>query len=189
MVSEHERHLIESLQQDDQSALQTIFLTYHVALCRIGFKITGDADTARDMVHDVYLKLWQSRKNLSIQVSLEFYLKRAVVNTCLNFLERSKKLASFEYSESDPRTSANLVEQSHHAQELSAKIDQAIAALPPRTRAVFTLIRFEEMSYREVAESLNISLKAVEKEMMKALNLLRMALKDYLMLFFLLVLS
>ncbi len=49
-----------------------------------------------------------------------------------------------------------------------------------RTRAVFTLIRSEEMSYKEVAETLDISLKAVEKEMMKALKFLRQALKDYL---------
>ena len=52
--------------------------------------------------------------------------------------------------------------------------------LPARTRAVFRLIRSEEMSYKEVAETLGISLNAVEKEMMKALAFLRQALKDYL---------
>jgi RNA polymerase sigma-70 factor (ECF subfamily) len=64
--------------------------------------------------------------------------------------------------------------------ELKEKANHAIEKFPGRTRIVYTLIRSEEMSYREVAETLNISLKAVEKEMMKALKMLREALKDYL---------
>ena len=188
MVPEQERQLIEALRQGDQSAMQRIFLTYHTRLCRIAFKLTGDADTARDMVQDVYLKLWQSRESINIHVSLEFYLKRAVVNTSLNFLDKVKKLTSFEPLERESMSIGhNVVEQSQEAQELMVKIDHAVSSLPSRTKIVFTLIRFEEMSYREVAETLNISTKAVEKEMMKALHYLRDALKDYLPLIFILI--
>jgi RNA polymerase sigma-70 factor (ECF subfamily) len=64
--------------------------------------------------------------------------------------------------------------------ELSTHANNAINNLPPRTRTVFTLIRSEEMSYREVAETLGISIKAVEKEMIKALKLLRESLRSFL---------
>ena len=189
MISENEKLLVTALQQDDQSAMKTIFQNYHAGLCRVSFKITGDSDTAKDVVQDVFLKLWQNRKSLNIQVSLEFYLKRAVVNTTLNVLERTKRKSSLETIDIDSVTiPLNVVEQTQNAQELSKKIDEVIQALPPRTKAVFTLIRFDEMSYREAAESLQISVKAVEKEMMKALNSLRQALKDYLPLFIILFL-
>jgi RNA polymerase sigma-70 factor (ECF subfamily) len=71
-------------------------------------------------------------------------------------------------------------DQQQLAEELAQLAQKAISKLPPRTQAVFKLIRTEEMSYKEVAETLHISTKAVEKEMMKALRLLRQALKDYL---------
>ena len=78
--------------------------------------------------------------------------------------------------------SENVIDRQHSFNELSSRVDEAINKMPLRTKAVFTLIRFEEMTYQEVSESLDISLKAVEKEMMKALKLLREALKDYLLL-------
>lgn len=68
----------------------------------------------------------------------------------------------------------------HSYNELSVMAEKAIETLPARTRAVFQLIRLEGMSYREVAQHLDISEKAVEKEMMKALRMLRDMLKDYL---------
>jgi RNA polymerase sigma-70 factor, ECF subfamily len=71
-------------------------------------------------------------------------------------------------------------DQGLDAAELSMKAEKAILALPERTRLVYTLIRSEEMSYKEVANTLSISTKAVEKEMMKALRILREALKEYL---------
>lgn len=169
------------MQNGDPSAMNVVFQAYHTRLCLVSFRITGDTDAAKDVVQDVLLKLWQNRKSLNIQVSLEFYLKRAVVNTTLNFLERNKKKTPFDSAVGESALEPiNFIEQEQDAQDLSKKINEAIQALPPRTKAVFTLIRFEEMSYREAAESLSISTKAVEKEMMKALNIMRQNLRDYL---------
>ena len=66
------------------------------------------------------------------------------------------------------------------ADELRQTIDKAILSLPARTRAVFVLVRIEQMSYDQVSASLHISNKAVEKEMMKALRLLREQLRHFL---------
>lgn len=182
MVIENEKQLLTALQHGDPAAMKVIFQKYHERLCRVSYLMTQDVDAAKDVVQDVLLKLWQHRNKLNIQVSLEFYLKRSVVNTTLNFLERNKKQAPFELSAAElAMGSTPTVDHEHHAKELAIKIDAVLQTMPPRTRAVFNLVRFNEMSYRETAESLGISVKAVEKEMMKALSILRGALKDYLL--------
>lgn len=181
MTSQEEKELISQLQQDKQSALKAIFDTYHSWLCQVSYAIVSDEEEAKDVVQEVFIKLWRNRKRLEIHSSLPAYLKRAAVNTSLNVLEKQKVLKKAVSEKFDQKKSGNNeVEQKLFSEELSLLAENAIQALPPRTKTVFTLIRSEEMSYKEVAGTLNISLKAVEKEMMKALRLLRKALREYL---------
>ncbi len=181
MISQEEKALISRLKQGEQSALKIIFNTYHTWLCQVSYAIVSDEDEAKDVVQEVFIKLWRNREKLEIHSSLPAYLKRAVVNTSLNQIEKHKVFKRAEIEKFDLKNSGNNeVEQKLFLEELSLLAENAIQDLPTRTKAVFTLIRSEEMSYKEVAGTLNISLKAVEKEMMKALRLLRKALKEYL---------
>ena len=173
--------LIALLKKDDPSAMKAIFDSNHTVLCRLVYAMVKDTEQAKDIVQDVFIKLWRNRYNLAIQVSLEGYLKRAAVNTALNYLESTGRWKKQQLTESDlSRFALNSTDRAFSSDELNQKTDDAIRHLPVRTRSVFTLIRSEEMSYKQVAETMGISMKAVEKEMMKALKLLREALKDYL---------
>lgn len=141
-----------------------------------------DSEKAKDVVQDVFLKVWNNRENLAVTNSLNAYLKRAVINATLNVIEKEKRrsflslLSPSTLSLVDQRKSESIAE----TRELEQSIDKAILSLPARTRAVFVLVRIEQMSYNEVSESLHISNKAVEKEMMKALKLLRTQLRHFL---------
>lgn len=169
------------LKTHDQKALKILFDLYHAPLCLLAFRMVGDKDQAKDIVQEVFIKLWKNRQRLDITCSLYAYLKRATVNTALNYIESTSRLKKESLEKSDLIAHArDTTDQKLAYDELKEKTDDAIRKLPPRTRTVFTLIRSEEMSYKEVAETLGISLKAVEKEMMRALKLLREALKDYL---------
>jgi RNA polymerase sigma-70 factor, ECF subfamily len=173
--------LVTLLKKDDPAAMKAIFKNCHSLLCRLVYQMVKDTDQAKDIVQDVFVKLWRNRHTLEIEVSLEAYLKRAAVNTTLNYLERTSRWKNQELKDHDLSALAlNTTDQNISFDELSQKANNAIQNLPIRTRTVFTLIRSEEMSYKEVAESMGISMKVVEKEMMKALKLLRTALKDYL---------
>lgn len=175
------------LKRNDQQALKVLFMKFHHVLCHVASRMTGDEDEGKDVVQEVFIKLWRNKAALRIDTSLEAYLKRAVVNTCLNRLTQKKRAAQ-KLNERWPDNHAeNTTELKSNYDELSANIERAISGLPPRTKAVFILIRMNEMSYSEVAASLNISMKAVEKEVMKALKLMRKALKDYLPLLVLLL--
>ncbi len=180
-MTPEEKLFIASLQQGERTAMESVFKQYHALLCTTAYYFVKDTDEAKDIVQDVFIKLWKNRQQLEIQSSLPAYLKKAVVNTALNYLEKQKKFKVVELSKSGaPSIGVNEVERNHQSEELAAKAEKAIESLPPRTRAVYTLIRAEEMSYKEAAEALSISVKAVEKEMMKALRLLRLALKEFL---------
>jgi RNA polymerase sigma-70 factor (ECF subfamily) len=176
-----ERELLTLLKLNDQKALEKLFDLYHKSLCLLAFKITRDKDQAKDIVQEVFIKLWKNRERLEITSSLFAYLKRATVNTALNYLEGATVLRNQPLEKSDLTFhSRDTTGQKLAYDELKEKADDAIQKLPVRTRTIFILIRTEEMSYKEVAEAVDISMKAVEKEMMKALRLLREALKDYL---------
>ena len=189
MNTQDEKILVAALKQSDRSAVDAIFLKYHALLCRVAFRILGDVEESKDVVQEVFIKLWQNRVELNIQFSLEAYLRRAVINTALNRLESKRRVSTDSLDVTGLAQHEPVVHQQTEYAELSAQVDRAVNNLPPRTKAVFTLIRFEEMSYKEVADALEISTKAVEKEMMKALRLLRNLLREYLPLFLLPVLA
>jgi RNA polymerase sigma-70 factor (ECF subfamily) len=177
----NERDLIGLLKKDDPSAIEIIFKTFHSPLCILAYSVVKDTDQAKDIVQDVFIKLWRNRQQLEITASLGPYLRKAAVNTALNYLESSNRWKKQDLGESNLTAFAsNPTAQAISYHDLSHRANSAMDRLPIRTRAVFTLVRNEEMSYKEVAETLGISAKAVEKEMMRALRLLREALKDFL---------
>jgi RNA polymerase sigma-70 factor (ECF subfamily) len=176
-----EKNFSELLRKDDLSAIKYIFDAYHPGLCLLAYRILKDTDQAKDVVQDVFIKLWGNRHHLEITGSLNGYLRKATVNTALNFVRDSRRFNKQELEQTDLSAfGSNPTEEDIFYEELTQKANKAIDDLPVRTRIVFTLIRTEEMSYKDVADTLQISTKAVEKEMMKALRLLRDALKDHL---------
>jgi RNA polymerase sigma-70 factor, ECF subfamily len=180
IIDTEERHLVQLLRAGDQGALKSIFMRFHRDLCRVAFRILRDEDKSKDVVQEVFLKLWIKRADLDIKTSLAAYLRKAVVNTSINSLHETRSLVTGDISKLPEAIMSVTQSDAHSYKELSAIAEKAIQSLPARTRAVFQLIRLEGMSYREAAEHLEISEKAVEKEMMKALRMLREMLKDYL---------
>ncbi len=171
--------LVKLLQTNALQAIELIYIKYHRPLFLTAYRILTDEEEAKDVVQEVFIKFWESRSKLEIKSSLHAYLHRAVINTALNHLQKSKKTSSTSleksYHISNPATAQPLMKE-----ELEEAIQQAIQGLPTRCRLVFSLNRFEGLSYKEIAASLSISSKAVEKDMMKALKLLREYLKEFL---------
>ena len=180
MVSPEEKELLSFIRRGDTSAIKILFEKYHPSLCLTAFHLLKNRDAAKDVVQEVFIKFWNNRNTIEITSSLSAYLKRSVINTSLNEIERERRHSKIEIEKLSDHPLATSSDHSHQIDELSRQLDNAIDKLPVRTRAVFLLIRREEMSYKEVSEALGISLKAVEKEMMKALRLLRGMLKNLL---------
>lgn len=163
----------------DESFIEQHFRAYYAPLCKTVYKMVRSSAIAEDIVQDVFVKVWHNRASLDREQSVKSYLYRAAINTALNYLEKTNPntpLADIHENQwSSSETDAAL-----SYQETEQLIQAAIERLPPKCRLVFSLSRFEEMSYAQIAHTLDISVKAVEKHMGKALKLLREQLKDYI---------
>ena len=142
-------------------------------------RIVQNQATAEDLVQDCLIKLWEQKDRLQAG-SIEGYFATMVRNKSIDFLRKKKpKLIGTDAIQIAAEDNSSL-----ELAELQAKIDRAIDSLPERCREVFVLSRFENMSYREIAESLVISPKTVENHISKALKVLTTALNFILFLFF-----
>lgn len=173
-------HLAKLKDTDEEKFIEFLFKSFYSPLCKAVYKIVRDADAAEDIVQEVFYKVWRNRETLDLSKSVKSYLYRSAVNTALNYLEKHKRTIDLEENEViKSGLSANATEDILDGTELEQKINYAIDGLPPRCKAVFVMSRFEEMSYQEIADALNVTVKAVEKQMSKALQILREALKMY----------
>jgi RNA polymerase sigma-70 factor, ECF subfamily len=174
-------------QYTPEEKVEMLFRQYYAGLCKSLYRILRDATLAEDIVQEVFLKVWEMRDQLKMDEAIQAYLYRSCYNTALNFLKKQKQNTDIESLEVVP--AGDSAEKDLTFTETESQIHAAIAALPPKTRLVFSLSRFEELSYKEIADQLDISLKSVEKHMGIALQRLRENLREYLVGLLLLLLS
>ncbi len=175
-----DEELIALLASEDESAIDLIFRKYYTFLCRSVYRIISDTQITEDLAQEVFYELWKKRAQIKISSSLKAYLKRAALNKALNYI-RDQKIDFRNAPEKEGLTSreASVIEELS-ADSLQQQIDEAIDSLPERCRLVFVLSRFEEMSYQQIADQLEISIKTVENQISKALKSLRVALAEHL---------
>lgn len=156
---------------------ERLFRDFFPPLMAFARKILGDEEDAREIVHQVFINLWEKRSELDLSSSLKSYLFTSVHHRSLNVIRDRKKFSSEEVPEvaGEWDVSAQI-----EAMELEEKIREAIDTLPEKCREIFELSRFEGLKYGEIAGQLGISVKTVENQMSKALKILREQLGKYL---------
>lgn len=172
--------LLKRIRQNDEQAMAQLFRLYYGQVCKAINRVISDTHVVEDLAQDVFYDLWRRRDALEINTSIKAYLKRAGVNKTLNYIRDRKikwddedKLPFMASREPDAT-------QVLQGEDLKKKIDESINQLPERCRLVFSLSRFEDMSYQQIADELDISIKTVENQMSKALKYLRESLGPYL---------
>lgn len=144
-------------------------------------RLVKNPETAEDIVQDCFIKLWDKREKLEISGNIVAYLARMIRNSCLDFLKK-KRIQTSELNEAYQGSFE--VEDAMVTKDLQERIDRIIDDLPEKCRQVFVLSRFEELSYKEIAEQLNVSKKTVEAHISRALKSLRQNLKQFLFILF-----
>jgi RNA polymerase sigma-70 factor (ECF subfamily) len=169
--------LLQKIVQGNEKSFTEAFDHFYPGLCFYANKFLHDPDEARSLVQQVFVDLWMKREKLVIEQSLKAYLYAIVRNYALDFLKH--KLVESKYlKEAQPESvtfDRDLIEEA----ELNARINSAIEALPAKCREIFTLCRYEELRYSEIAQKLGISVKTVEMQMGIALKKLRSKLTGY----------
>ena len=165
---------------------EQLFRDYFPPLMAFARKILVDEDDAREVVHLVFIKLWEKRNEVDLSTSLKSYLFTSVHNRSLNVIRDRKKFSSGEVPEvaGEWDVSAQI-----ESMELEGKMREVIDSLPEKCREIFEMNRFEGLKYGEIASKLDISIKTVENQMSKALKILREQLGKYLTILLWLLLS
>ncbi|WP_372934333.1 RNA polymerase sigma factor [Mariniphaga sediminis] len=135
------------------------------------FYLSGDTELSEDLVQDVFLQLWEKRDEVK-QETLRPYLFTIARNSFLKNKRRQKYDMKFR-SNYFERTENESPEFILEMKEFDKKLQGAISDLPEKSRVVFLMNRMDEMTYREIAENLGVGVKAVEKQMSRALAILR----------------
>lgn len=179
-----ERLWLASLRKGEQTALRKIFDRHYPLLLGDIYRIIPDQDTCQDLAQEVFVELWRKRDVLDIQISLRAYLRKAAVNRALNYIKVNKKvlLDNFETHPESAGAEWQEMPALEEKKDMEAALHQAIENLPERCRLVFSLSRFENLSHKEIAEKLDISVKTIENQITKAMKLLREALLVFIVL-------
>ncbi len=172
------------------SQFESVFRSHFAMLSNIAYSVIKDEDAAKDVVQQVFVKLWQKKDVLEIKGSIKSYLHRAVINSSLNYIEKNKRFFYVDSMKEECDISQDSQQKEISDAEIEQEIRKAINELPEKCNLVFSLSRFSGMSNKEIAEYLQISIKAVEKHIGKALKTLRLSLKPlYESLIYLILLS
>lgn len=171
------------IKNGDQKAFKTFFENHHDELFRY-LKQKGVAkEAAEDLIQKAFIYIWENRAGIDETKSLRAYLFRIAYTRMLNlFRDHSKFDKNQEVPDVSEANSA--ADEDINRKELNQTIENAISAMPDKRQEVFRLCFLQEFTYKEAAETLQVSVKTIENHMGLALKDLRSSLsqvaKDYL---------
>jgi RNA polymerase sigma-70 factor (ECF subfamily) len=180
MSNNEDVYLLHRLKEDDVQALKVLFDRYYADLCRYLTLLFKNKIVVEYIVQDLFVYLWENRHTLEITISLESYLYSAGKFKALNQVRNAKRREEIHKTifENQPLYFKE-VEEKMEVEELESVISAAIETLPERCRQIFLLSREKDLSYKEIAHLLNISVNTVENQMAVALKKLRKILRPH----------
>jgi len=155
----------------DQVGFEKLFDAYYDELQHFIFFKTGDTEIAEDIIQDTFLKLWEMRSSVRVETARAL-LYTIAANLFANRYKRMKLKLKLQQTIVEDRT-FETPEFEMELKEFDQKLQRVLSGLNENNRTVFLMNRMEQMTYSEIASALNISVKAVEKRMKKALEHVR----------------
>lgn len=171
--------LLFAMQKGDRKAFDKLFQKYYPILCTYGYRFVRLED-AEEIVQDIMLWLWENRETSVIEYSLKQYLFKSVYHRSMTRIVQNEVKLRVDTAFHDRMFGKLEDVDVFQINEMSKHIQQAINELPESYREAFIMNRFQSLSYKEVAEILNVSPKTIDYRIQQSLKILRVKLKDYL---------
>jgi RNA polymerase sigma-70 factor (ECF subfamily) len=179
-----DQQLITLFKKGDRDVYSEIFERYSRLLLRHAFRLLNNKDEAHDVVQDVFVNLWQKKESLDENYSLSSFLYAAVRNRIFNLLSHQKVVVKYAASFNQFMVEGyNITEDTIRENELAIIIEREIDLLPERMREVFLLNKKHGLSYKEIAEQLDISPDTAKQQVYKATKILKPKIDDFLSMF------
>lgn len=171
----------EQIKEGDKRAFEKLFLRFYEPLCNFAWRYVRSAHISEELVQDAFLVVWESRDSLDRKKNIKTYLYQIVRNKALN--HRKHQEIEEQYNKDIEWLHSSNISQIHNFDEESEFIkaaQQAIEDLPDGALQIYKLNRKDGLTYKEIAEVLDISPRTVESQMSRALKKLKNSLSKYL---------
>ncbi len=171
--------LTESSRKINAGVFESLFREYFYSLVSFSSHMVSDPEAAKDIVHNVFVNLWETRDNFHLETSMKSWLFTSVRNRSLNYLRDNRKFFRNDPNAEIKTENTVIVEPDPlEISEMEGRVRTALDKLTDACRKIFRMTRYDGLKYREVAEKLGISQKTVETQMTRAFRILREELKD-----------
>ncbi|MEO6290430.1 MAG: sigma-70 family RNA polymerase sigma factor [Ginsengibacter sp.] len=176
----NEYQLLADLKAGNAAAFTVLYRQYSVRLYYNILALVQDANTAEELVQDVFSKIWSKRKNISVEKSFASYLFVVGRNRVYDFFkQRSRDYALYALVKSAAAEYYSHIEEGLFARENVELLQKAIASLPPQRRRAFELCKLEGLSYRQASENMGVSLSTLKDHMANALEAIRLYISKH----------
>lgn len=184
-----EKDLFEKIKEGDSKAFDLLFQNNYSKLCTLSVTIVKRPEIAEEIVQDVFIKFWKSRTSLIINSSLTAYLFKMVQNFSLNYIrnhstkktivEQSLEDTDIQIDTHNGGISEPIIEKLQ-TEEIEHDFKNALDLLPTQCRQIFSLCRFEGLSYSEIAIKLDVSVSTIKTQMGRAMDKLHEQMRKHL---------
>lgn len=166
--------LLILLQKGNERAFTAIYGRYHKLLYVLAYKYLKDNDTAKDAVQQIFLKLWESRSLINININLRNYLYTMLKNHLLNEIRNNDTAMEKNYELAQETIEyENEILSKLEEKEMTEQLYRAIDNLPEQKKAVCLYKLKDSLSNQEIAEKMQISIPTVKTHYSQAIKLLR----------------
>ncbi|MEC5147032.1 sigma-70 family RNA polymerase sigma factor [Chitinophaga sp. 212800010-3] len=169
--------LLDQLKEGNSAAFTAFYNKFHRCLLTLAMEMLKDEELAKDLLQEFFLDFWQRKLFMKIDAHyqnrdsgtvIRSYLFVAVRNRCLNKIAREKKFVNTIPDE--PFLPEDLLE----SKEIYVQVDNALQEkVPPKSSAAFRFRHYDQMSHKEIAQEMNISIQTVKNQIGTAVKILR----------------
>jgi len=162
---------IQKIVSGDQKAFKSLYDQYHIAMYNVCLRMLKQQDEAVDALQETFVKVFQNIHKLENHALLPAWIKKVCVNTCLQLLDKKKKIRWEELDQQtvflNSRDEEELIDEVEYEQNMK-RIQEGIMVLPEKYRIVFNLYAVEDYSHEEIGQMLGIPNATCRSQYMRA---------------------
>lgn len=173
--SDPDANLIKQVTEGDEGAFEQLVRKYQHAVFDAVYRYVGNYGDVEDIAQEIFLKLWRKAKTFEGKSKFSTWFYRIVVNHCLNYRNKHKNttVSLDEMTEREKIPESLIVRVDFEPRQKAEIVRKAISDLPERQRIALILSTYEDKSYKEIAQIMNISLSSLESLIFRAKEALK----------------
>lgn len=177
---------VENIKKGDEKAFEILFKRYYSPLTRFAWRYVNSKAIAEELIQELFTILWEKKGEWDIEGenSIRSYLYKSAKNLALNHLKHQGIRDIYESDWMDQKEIPKIeYRDTYREEQIRIAIETAIEELPKRSKMTYKLHRHDGLTYEEIANVMDVSVKTVESQMTRTLKILRERL-SYLLPFF-----